>query len=133
VRSTPISTWLVALAVLVLVLAGVVLEPEPEGLLELQAAMSVAAATAATAAVVAREGPTPKRLRNLMGTSWEALSRLRYASVRAAGLGPGVAVCQENRSDVSMVSMGLSPTLVADTKQRRRYHPIFKLFRGRTG
>jgi hypothetical protein len=40
---------------------------------ELQAAISVAAATAASAAVVAREGPrgaTPRRrLRNLMGTS----------------------------------------------------------------
>ena len=45
--------------------------PELE-LPELQAAISVAAATAASAAVVAREGPrgaTPRRLRNLMGTS----------------------------------------------------------------
>ena len=39
------------------------------GLPELQAPISVAAATAASAAVVAREGPTPRRLRNLMGTS----------------------------------------------------------------
>ena len=70
-------------ALAVLVLAGVALELEEP--LELQAAMSVAAATAATAAVVAREGPTPKRLRNLMGTSWGADSGPRRASVRAAG------------------------------------------------
>jgi hypothetical protein len=53
-------------------LPGVVLEPDAaplELLLELHAAMSVAAAAAASVAVAAREGPTPKRLRKLMGTS----------------------------------------------------------------
>src|SRR6185437_8619653 len=44
------------------------LPPEP------QAAMSVAAATAATAVMAAREGPVPGRLRNLMEPSRSALS-----------------------------------------------------------
>jgi hypothetical protein len=68
------GTWPDAFAELL----DVVVEPgEPllELLPELQAAMSVAAAAAASATVVAREGPlsprepTPRRLRNLMGTS----------------------------------------------------------------
>jgi len=48
-------------------LVDVAPEPEPLELLELQAAIKVAAATAATVAVAAREGPTPGRLRKLMG------------------------------------------------------------------
>ena len=63
----------VALAELVDVVPELELpELELPELPELQAAISVAAATAASAAVVAREGPrgaTPRRLRNLMGTS----------------------------------------------------------------
>jgi hypothetical protein len=56
-------------------LAAVAPELVPlELLLELQAAMSVAAATAATAVMVAREGPVPGRLRNLMEPSRSALS-----------------------------------------------------------
>jgi len=56
-------------------LAAVALVPELLGeLLELQAAISVAAATAATAVMAAREAPTPRRLRNVMGTSRCALS-----------------------------------------------------------
>jgi hypothetical protein len=55
-------------------LAAVAPELVPlELLLELQAAMSVAAATA-TAVMVAREGPVPGRLRNLMEPSRSALS-----------------------------------------------------------
>jgi hypothetical protein len=69
-------------------------------LLELQAAIRVAAAMAATAAVTAREGATPGRLRKLMGNLLVALS----GSAARVGAGGGTdtrsAVCQENRSDV---------------------------------
>ncbi len=53
---------------------------------ELQAAISVTAATAASAAVMAREGPrgaTPGRLRNLTGTSWWRSPDPRRAPVRS--------------------------------------------------
>src|ERR1700684_3343269 len=65
----------------------------------LQAAMSVTAAVAAIAVMavlaareglVAREGPTPGRLRNLMGTSWWRSPGPRRALVRSAARGPGV-------------------------------------------
>src|SRR5580658_6834169 len=59
----------------------------------LQAAMSVTAAVAASAviaAVAAREGPTPGRLRNLMGTSWWRSPGPRRAPMRATGGVPGV-------------------------------------------
>ncbi len=67
--------------------------------LELQAAMSVTAAVTAIAVIavvavreglVAREGPTPERLRNLMGTSWWRCPGPRRAPVRAAEGLPGV-------------------------------------------
>ena len=89
--------------------------PELPELLELQAAISVTAATAASAAVrVAREGPwgaTPGRLRNLMGTSWWRSPGLRRAPVRAAHEDTRSTVCQENRSDVSVMSMACNPAL----------------------
>jgi ribulose kinase len=69
-------------------LAAGALVPELLGelleLLELQAAISVAAATAATAVMVAREAPTPRRLRNVMGTSRCALSESAARTCAAA-------------------------------------------------
>jgi hypothetical protein len=59
----------------------------------LQAARSVTAAVAAIAVItvaVAREGPTPGRLRNLMGTSWWRAPGPRRAPMRAAEGEPGV-------------------------------------------
>src|SRR5229473_5281992 len=107
------------MAVSPVVLAELVaVAPEPELLdelpPELQAAISVAAATAASAAVVAREGPfgaTPRRLRIVMGTSWWRSPGPRRAPVRPRGRTRS-AVCQENRSDVYGMSMGFNRALV---------------------
>ena len=78
-------------------------------LLELQAAISVAAAKAASAAVVAREGPGGPRPGYVCGISWEPPGGfLRVRGARRCGCGRGTrsAVCQENRSDVCVMSMG---------------------------
>jgi hypothetical protein len=74
----------------------------------LQAAMSVTAAVAAIAviaAVAAREGPTPERLRNLMGNLLVAFPGSAARADAGHGRGTRSAVCQENRSDVWVLSM----------------------------
>jgi hypothetical protein len=81
-------------------LADVAPEPELLELAELQAAMRVTAARAATAAVTAREGPTPGRLRKLMGNLLVALSGSAAGVGASGGTATRSAVCQENRSDV---------------------------------
>src|SRR5436189_2410511 len=93
-------------------------EPEPAELLEppeLQAAISVTAATAASAAVMAREGPrgaTPGRLRNLMGNLLVALSGPAARAGAGRVRGARSTVCQENRSDVYVLSMGSNRAIV---------------------
>src|ERR1700735_948727 len=88
--------------------AGGVEELLPELPELLQAAMSVTAAVAAIAviaAVAAREGPTPERLRNLMGNLLVAFPGSAARADAGHGRGTRSAVCQENRSDVWVLSM----------------------------
>src|SRR5579859_1173306 len=99
---------------------------------ELQAAISVAAATAASAAVVAREGPfgaTPRRLRNLMGTSWWRSPGPRRAPVRATGDVLGVPCVRKIDRMYIGCQWRVTGHLSTDIKQIRRCHPISGCFR----
>src|SRR6266704_6762176 len=101
-------------------LADVAPEPGLLELPELQAAISVVAVTAASAAVVARERPmgaTPGRLRNLMGTSRWRSPGPRRASVRAAGGVPGVPCARKIDRMYTRCQWGETRQFSADIKQ----------------
>src|SRR5579862_6537820 len=87
--------------------------------LELQAARSVAVATAAATAVVARRETQPPARVRLRSAMEPPRGCLRAAARAGAGCGdgtPGVP-CQENRSDVCWCQCPESPRNTADTKQ----------------
>src|ERR1700685_592357 len=93
----------------------------------LPAAMSVTASVAAIADItvaVAREGPTPGHLRNLMGTSWWRAPGPWRAPMRATEGVPGVPCARKIDRMYGCCQCPVEGQSTADTKQIRACHPI---------